>query len=78
MVKAANKAVWRRWPMRVAVGGVVALASLWTWAVIMKLQIADATWWVPFLTAFLAHQVSQRLVRRELRRALVSQSSQDQ
>lgn len=78
MVRAATQAVWRRWPMLVAVGVVVMVAGSWVWAAFAKTEIANDTWWAPFLIALLSHQVGERLVRRELQREVARQRTRDQ
>jgi hypothetical protein len=63
--------------MLVAVGTVFVLAALWVWAVFAKAEVAEGIWWAPFLVAVLSHQMKQRIVRRELRRALELRPPQD-
>lgn len=78
MLEAAYSAAWRRLPMLIVASGVVALAGLWLWAVFNDMELAEDFWWAPFLAAVLSHQVSRRLVRWELRRAVARQRARNQ
>ena len=77
-LRAAQSAVWRRWPTLVSLGVVVLLAAIWVWATITNLEVAETTWLAPILVAIALYRLRQHLIRRELRRVVASQQSHEQ